>query len=153
MSELLENEKVKKVKIAGNNYEIHHLPAFGNIELGLKLVDVLGVSFPELTKILASEDYSFLGSGIYKMLSSLHTKDPSNSLILDSLSTVTRNNVGITQSNFNKFYTGNMFEMFEILIEALRFHFKHFLPKDGISGLLSLVTDKITGNSENLTTS
>lgn len=150
MSELLET---KKININGNKYEIRYLPALQNINLGLKLVDVLGVSLPEIGKVIASKDVSYVGAGVYKMLSSLHTKDPDNSIILEVLESVMRNNVIITQSNFEKFYTGNMFEMIEIFVESLRFHFGHFLPEDGISGLLSFVVDKITENSENLTTS
>ena len=52
------------------------------------------------------------------------------------MSQTMRNGKAINKSNFDEFYTGNVEEFIEALVQSVVSHFSPFLPMDLISGFL-----------------
>jgi hypothetical protein len=128
-------DKVTKT-IKGSNYEIGYLPAMYNTNLFIKFSSIIGGSLPKFFGSLNSNDFSLIGEGISKIMTSVYVNDPQGAIILDILSQTTRNGVAINKTTFDEFYTGNIEEMIEALIESMVVHFKPFLPIDKLSGFL-----------------
>ncbi len=136
------NQFKKNTKVInGHNYEIMPFPALYNYNLTTRFGATVGSSFRNILATFSGQDetnsMAELGSGIYTLLNALHTKDPKGELVLEILSQTTRDGKAINKVTFDDFYTGNMEEMMEALIESINVHFKSFLPKGQFSGLLT----------------
>ena len=107
-----------------------------NYSLFLKVSAIVGDSLPELSEsFLGSEgSYRGIGEAVNKLVSSVYVNDPEGKILLQILSQTQRNGIPINKDNFNKFYMGNMGEMMEALVYTCEVHFKHFFPKDLLSG-------------------
>lgn len=142
------NKLIKKT-IKGQSYEIGHLPALANTALFIKFTSYVGSSLSDFFTMFGNNsDMASIGEGINKLMKSIYVNDPNGEIILEIMSQTMRNGVPINRDTFNQFYTGNISEMTEALMESLMIHFKPFLPLDKISGTLTEKDQKITKSVE-----
>jgi hypothetical protein len=128
--------------ISGHVYEFRHLPAMYNTNLFIKFTSIIGGSLSKFFGAMDGGDLSLIGDGVSKIMSSIHINDPQGLIILEIMSSTTRDGVAINKTTFDQFYTGNMTEA---LFENMVVHFKPFLHLNKLSGFLK-TNEKLTGN-------
>lgn len=133
-------KQTKKLVIHNQNYEIGQFPAMHNINLFIKCNAVVGCSFGNILGAIDLQstniDLSKIGNAISEFMTALYKNDSKNELILEIMSQTMRNGKAINKSNFDEFYTGNVEEFIEALVQSVVSHFSPFLPMDLISGFL-----------------
>jgi hypothetical protein len=141
--------KINKT-IRGHEYEIMALPPIPCQKLFTKFMSTIGDSFECIFGALDNKGDSIgkVGKGVAILFKSLHANDPNCDLTLELLSQTTRGGKAINRVTIDLFYTGNIEEMREALIESIKFHFKGFLPIDQFSGLLSALGVQTIESSE-----
>jgi len=137
--------------IGGHVYEFRHLPAMYNTNLFIKFTSIIGGSLSKFFGAMDGGDLSLIGDGVSKIMSSIHINDPQGLIILEIMSSTTRDGVAINKTTFDQFYTGNIEEMTEALFENMVVHFKPFLHLNKLSGFLQQQGEVTTKITESLT--
>jgi hypothetical protein len=143
--------KATTATIKGQEYKIVPFPAIPATQLFLRFTSIAGDSFKSFFSLADNNGFSGFGEGVALIFKAFYMNDPKCELILEIMSQTTRNGIAINRSTFDQFYTGNIEEMRDALIETIKVQFKGFLPLDRLSGVLSNIGIQTPESSENLT--